>query len=144
MALVSGDSKNVTWTVLYFEIGPYFSATLFLFKCTEHLTRERQTVSWKLKKNVNESTNVNPNSQNLTLQFATRSAFVPFEVYKGMFESVKLDNPFSGDAASTGSAWVFGSKSGYLSYWAVLTSVFSHYGMDNSKFSPLIRAQLVC
>lgn len=104
MALVSSVSKNVTWTVLYIEIGPYFSATLFLCKCTEHLTCELQTVSWKLKKNLNISTNVDSNSQNLTLQFATRSAFVPFEVYKGMFESVKLDNPFSGDAASTGSA----------------------------------------
>lgn len=104
MALVTGVSKNVTWTVLYFEIGPYFSATLFLCKCADHLTCELQTVSWKLKKNPNESTNLNSNSQNLTLPFATWSAFVPFEVYKGMFESVKLDNPFSGDAASTGSA----------------------------------------
>lgn len=63
-----------------------------------------KTTSWKLKKNVNENTNINSHSQNLTLQFATWSAFVPLEVYKGMFESVKLDNPFSGDAASTGSA----------------------------------------
>lgn len=38
------------------------------------------------------------------LQFVNRSMFVPFKVYKGMFESVKLDNLFSGDAASTGSA----------------------------------------
>lgn len=63
-----------------------------------------QTVSWKPKKNANERKDFNSHSQNLMLQFVNRSMFVPFKVYKGMFESVKLDNLFSGDAASTGSA----------------------------------------
>lgn len=49
----------------------------------------------------------------------------------------KLDCALSDDAASTGSAWPFGSKSGYLPYWAVLTSVFSHYGLDNKNFPPI-------
>lgn len=60
-----------------------------------------------------------------------------FKVFEKRLKSKKLDCALSDDAASTGSAWPFGSKSGYLPYWAVLTSVFSHYGLDNKNFPPI-------
>lgn len=78
-------------------------------------------------------------------QLFSRSMFTPtpplarWSLRWGDFDESSLTARFSDDAASIGSAWPFGSKSGYLSYWAVLTSVFSHYGTDNKNFPPLIR-----
>lgn len=51
---------------------------------------------------------------------------LPRRLIRCNLKSKILDSTFS-DGIACSSAWLFGSKTGYLFYWAVLTSVQSHY-----------------
>ena len=49
-------------------------------------------------------------------------------------DTVLCGIPLPGKVAGIGSAWVFGSKGGYLCYWAVPTSVSPHYWVSQWEF----------
>lgn len=109
MGLVSGVSKkkkNGTQTVLDLKNG-LFLAFLFLCECIELLLQlsagcELET---KIKRKGKDKFQLKfIKCDTAICKVKLVCSFVPFKVYKGMFESVKLDNPVSGDAASTGSA----------------------------------------
>lgn len=85
----------------------FFSDALFLCKCIEYLLHYcLKAVSWKPKKYVCEQ------KDKICLKFMISGAAILTpqarlslsKFTRGMFQSVKLDNLFSGDAASTGSA----------------------------------------